>query len=60
MEFAASLLLLPSDVYEKIRRLTQVFYRVRFGRAELSPGQQRRLGTVIGQVDAALARPDRR
>jgi hypothetical protein len=62
MEFAKSLLFLPTDVYEQIRRLTGVFYRVRFGKADLTPAQQRRLGNVIGRVGAALGevRPARR
>ena len=40
---------------EAIRRLTGVFYRVRYGEAELDPAKQRRLGRVIGRVEAALA-----
>ena len=54
MEFARSLLFLPSDLYETVRRLTGVFYRVRYGRADLSPAQQRRLGNVINRVEGAL------
>jgi hypothetical protein len=54
MEFARSLLFLPSDLYETVRRLTGVFYRVRYGRADLSPAQQRRLGNVIDRVEGAL------
>lgn len=54
MEFSRSLMYLPADVYEQIRRLTGVFYRVRYGRAELSDGNQRRLGGVIRRIDTAL------
>jgi hypothetical protein len=54
MEFARSLLFLPSDLYETVRRLTGVFYRVRYGRADLSPSQQRRLGNVINRVEGTL------
>jgi hypothetical protein len=42
-------------VYEKVRRLTTLFYRVRFGEAELSGAQQRRLGNVISSIERDLA-----
>lgn len=54
LEFSRSLLLLPADAYETIQRLTQLFYRIRYGGAELSPNQQRRLTTVIGKLENAL------
>jgi protein-glutamine gamma-glutamyltransferase len=60
MEFARSLLFLPSDLYETVRRLTGVFYRVRYGRADLTPAQQRRLGNVINRVEGALSGADGR
>jgi len=60
MEFARSLLFLPSDLYETVRRLTGVFYRVRYGRADLTPAQQRRLGNVINRVEGALSGVDGR
>jgi transglutaminase-like putative cysteine protease len=55
LEFVESLLFLPSDVYDTINRLTKLFYRVRFGGAELSIGQRRRLETVLGQLSISLA-----
>jgi hypothetical protein len=55
MEFARSLLFLPSEVYESIRRLTGVFYRIRYGGAELDAARQRRLSNVIARVDESLA-----
>jgi hypothetical protein len=55
MEFSRSLLLLPADAYETVRRLTSLFYRVRYGHAELSPAQQRRLGTVISRLEFELS-----
>ena len=50
MEFSDSLLFLPSEAYRTIQRLTQVFYRVRFGQAELSPSQQRQLHNVLAKL----------
>jgi len=55
LEFVESLLFLPSDVYDTINRLTKLFYRVRYGGAELSIGQRRRLETVLGQLSSSLA-----
>ena len=54
LEFSESLLFLPSGVYNGIRRLTDVFYRVRYGQAELTPARQRRLGTVIERMAGEL------
>jgi hypothetical protein len=54
LEFARSLLLLPSEAYETVIRLTRLFYRIRYGGQELSTGGQRRLGTVITQLDTRL------
>lgn len=53
-EFGESLLFLPSDAYQTVLRLTKLFYRVRFGRAEMSLAQRRRLETVIAQLDGSL------
>ena len=57
LEFSGSLLFLPSDAYETVRRLTLLFYRVRFGRAELSAAQQRRLATILSRLAIDLSRP---
>ena len=56
LEFVESLLFLPSDVYDTINRLTMLFYRVRYGGAELSIGQRKRLETVLGQLSTSLRR----
>ncbi len=53
-EFGESLLFLPSDAYQTVLRLTNLFYRVRFGRVEMKLAQRRRLETVIAQLDNAL------
>lgn len=54
LEFSQTLLFLPSDAYETVRRLTEVFYRVRYGHAELSGGQRRRLGGVISRLEQSI------
>lgn len=50
MEFSRSLVFLPSEAYDAIRRLTRIFYRVRFGRAEIQTDQQRRLAHVVARL----------
>ena len=54
LEFARSLAFLPATAYETVHRLTRMFYRVRFGKAELDAGQRRRLATTIGRLAAEL------
>jgi hypothetical protein len=56
-EFSRSLLYLPGQAYDTILRLTEVFYRVRYGSAELSGGMQRRLDTVVGRLADLLGPP---
>jgi Ca2+/Na+ antiporter len=56
MEFSGSLSFLPNEAFDTIRRLTDVFYRVRFGRTELTTAQQRRLARVIERVDHAITK----
>lgn len=57
LEFCETLLFLPSEAYDTIRRLTLLFYRVRFGHSELSVQRQRRLAVVIGRLSEGLPRP---
>ena len=54
LEFSQSLAYLPTDAYQTIYRLTRLFYRVRYGRAELDAGQQKRLETVLNSLNAEL------
>ena len=54
MEFSRSLTFLPATAYETVRRLTGIFYRVRYGGAELDAGRQRRLIEVIGRLEREL------
>jgi hypothetical protein len=58
MEFSSTLSFLPSDVYDTIRRLTLLFYKIRYGSAELDDGQRRRLGTVIDRLSRNIAVSD--
>ena len=55
LEFARSLTFLPAGAYETVHRLTEMFYRVRFGDAELDTGQRRRLATTIGRLAGELS-----
>jgi hypothetical protein len=54
MEFSRSITFVPSNVYDLVQRITDVFYRVRYGGAELSAGQQTRLNTVIAKIERSL------
>ena len=54
-EFAESLAYLPATVYESVVRLTELFYRVRYGRTELTHGQHKRLGAVLARVGNGLS-----
>jgi transglutaminase-like putative cysteine protease len=55
MEFSRSLTFLPARAYEEVRRLTSIFYRVRYGGSELDAGQRKRLDRVIGRLEHELA-----
>ena len=46
-EFSDSLSYLPSETFQTIGRLTAIYYRIRYGRQELSSPRQRQLGNVI-------------
>jgi protein-glutamine gamma-glutamyltransferase len=54
LEFSRSLLFLPADVYDTILRLTQLFYRVRYGSAELTAERRRHLEVVLGKLGQEL------
>jgi hypothetical protein len=54
LEFSQSLGFLPAAAYDTINRLTELFYRVRFGQAELTAGQRRHVNVAGGDVAAAL------
>ncbi|MEA2708256.1 MAG: protein-glutamine gamma-glutamyltransferase, partial [Phycisphaerales bacterium] len=57
MEFSDSLSFLPSEAYHSIRRTTEVFYRIRYGRHELSVGQREKLNHAIANIESILGPP---
>jgi transglutaminase-like putative cysteine protease len=54
MEFARSLAYLPSEATDIVLRLTRVFYRIRFGDADLAPRRLRRLDRSVERLQAIL------
>ena len=54
LEFSRSLEFLSEEAYDHVVRLTEIFYRVRFGQAELSGGQRRALVRVVDRLRAML------
>lgn len=54
LEFGHSLTYLPLEAYETIVRLTEIFYRVRYGKATLSPGRRRLLGRAVDRLASQL------
>lgn len=54
-EFSDSLTFLPAEAYQGIRRITAMFYRIRFGQRTLQPAQIRRLQRVIDRLQESLA-----
>lgn len=55
LEWADSLTYLPAEAFESIRRITEIFYRIRFGATELSTGQRDRLMTIVNRLNACLS-----
>jgi len=54
LEFSESLVFLPNTVFDAIRRLTNLFYRVRYGNATLPPERQRRLENLVQRLTESL------
>ena len=54
LEFSRSLAFLPANAYDTIRRLTAVFYRIRYGGADLDDGRQRRLVNMVERLEAMM------
>ncbi|MEM7806512.1 MAG: DUF3488 and transglutaminase-like domain-containing protein [Planctomycetota bacterium] len=54
-EFAATLDHLPPAAFERIGGLTEVFYRVRFGQARVTPMRRSLLRRVVDQLSQKLA-----
>lgn len=53
-EFAESLVYLPAEAYDTVRRLTGMLYRVRYGQATLNAHRQKRLHTVVARLGETL------
>jgi protein-glutamine gamma-glutamyltransferase len=56
LEFSRSMTFLSPSIYDSIRRLTLVFYKVRFGGHTLTPGQRRHLDNVLARIALHLRR----
>lgn len=59
-EFSRSLLYLPSRIYDQVSRLTEIYYRIRYGRTELSAARKANLIHVIQSIDQDLRQSPRR
>ncbi len=57
LEFSESLAYLPNEAFRTIRRLTGIFYHIRYGRRELTGPRQRLLGNVIQKLQQDLSTP---
>jgi hypothetical protein len=54
MEFCQSVSFLPADAFHSIRRMTEIFYRVRFGKTELTPRQRTLMHRAIDDLEQSL------
>ena len=54
LEFSRSLAFLPANAYDTIGRLTNIFYRIRFGGADLDDGRQRRLLDMVARLEGMM------
>jgi len=54
LEFSDSLAYLPAQTYRTIHRLTDLFYRIRFGGSELDAGQLRRLENAVERLARSM------
>jgi protein-glutamine gamma-glutamyltransferase len=55
LEFCRSLSFLPNAIYDDIYGLTNLFYRIRYGGAELNARRQRHLAAAVNRVEHAMA-----
>lgn len=53
-EFAQSLAFLPRQAFDAVVALTDVFYRIRYGRARLTPRRHKSLNRSLDQLATAL------
>ena len=54
LEFSKSLSYLPGEVYTDVHRLTELFYRVRYGNAQLGSQRQRWLSTIVQRIQKTM------
>lgn len=54
LEFSQTLVFLPGTVFDAIRRLTNLFYRVRYGNATLPLERQKRLENLVQRLTQEL------
>lgn len=53
-EFSDSLAFLPNEAFDTIRRLTRIFYSIRFGRRELQQDEQKDLESTVQNIEPLL------
>jgi protein-glutamine gamma-glutamyltransferase len=58
LEFSRSLAYLPAQVYDDIHRLTELFYRIRYGPTRRSTYSQRYLAKVVNRIQETLESTD--
>jgi transglutaminase-like putative cysteine protease/Ca2+/Na+ antiporter len=54
LEFSESLSFLPAQAYDAVRRLTRIFYKIRYGGTQLHPPLQRRLALSLDHLESCL------
>jgi hypothetical protein len=54
MEFTRGLAHLPAETYDTIQRLTRIYYRIRYGEAELTTDYQRRVRETLAKLEPTL------
>ncbi|HEX8522007.1 MAG TPA: DUF3488 and transglutaminase-like domain-containing protein [Tepidisphaeraceae bacterium] len=54
LEFSESLSFLPAQAYDAVRRLTRVFYKIRYGGMKLESPHQRRLVMTLDKLEECL------
>jgi hypothetical protein len=58
MEFSDSITFLPNQAYTSVQRLTQIFYRIRYGGHQITYTQRQRLNRVINRIGQTLENSD--
>lgn len=54
LEFSFTLAHLPAETYAAVHRLTRIYYRIRYGRAELAPSYQKRVREALMRLEPGL------